>query len=296
MLLVNSEILWVALMANYWTNSHSLSKIVLFLIIWAVIWLPIALPLIKLIKWQTAAPTANTQKKLTLIFSLYFLVPFLTWGLMEIGEITLEQIGVIFQVRLFQSILFGYGLSVLTLSLIYLWEWGLNCVTFNQDFNILKNPSILLNIPLLGVVSLFIASIEELVFRGIFVNFLHRDYSIIVTAIISSLIFALLHLVWEQKNTIPQLPGLFILGVVLFYAVMVDNNLLGLAIGLHGGWVFGLAWVDTFDLVHYRSSFPAWIVGNREQPLGSIASIMALLLAMLIIFISDFDTSFLGDI
>ncbi len=272
-------------MANYWTNSHSLSKIVLFLIIWAVIWLPIALPLVKLIKWQTAAPTANTPKKLTLIFSLYFLVPFLTWGLMEMGEITLEQIGIIFQVRLYQSILFGYGLSILTLSLIYLWEWGLNCVTFNQDFNILKNPSILLNIPLLAVVSLFIAGIEELVFRGIFVNFLYRDYSIIVTAIISSLIFALLHLVWEQKNTIPQLPGLFILGLVLFYAVMVDGNLLGLAIGLHGGWVFGLAWVDTFDLVNYQSSFPSWMVGNREQPLGSIASIMVLLLAVLIIFI-----------
>ena len=273
-------------MANYWTNSHSLSKIVLFLIIWSVIWLPIALPLIKLIKWQTAAPTANTQKKLTLIFSLYFLVPFLTWVLVQIGEITLEEVGIIFQVRLFQSILFGYGLSLFTLFLIYIWEWGFHCLTFNPNLNIIKNPSILVNIPLLGVVSLFIASIEELVFRGIFVNFLSHDYSIIVTAIISSLIFALLHLIWEQKNTIPQLPGLFILGLVLFYAVVVDNNLLGLAIGLHGGWVFALAWVDTFDLVNYQSSFPGWIVGNREQPLGSMAGIMVLLFGFLLILLS----------
>jgi len=273
----------VALMANYWTNFHSLIKIIIFLIIWAVIWLPIALPLIRLSKWQTAAPTANTQKKLTLIFSLYVLVPPLIWVLVQIGDITLKQVGIIFQVRLFQSILFGYGLSIFTLFLIYLWEWSLNVLTFNKNINIMKNPSILVNIPLLGFVSLFIASIEELVFRGIFVNFLMTDYSIILTGIISSLIFALLHLVWEQKNTIPQLPGLFLLGLVLFYALMMDNNLLGLAIGLHGGWVFGLAWVDTLDLVNYNSHFPAWIIGNREQPLGSIAGIMVLLLALLIL-------------
>lgn len=272
-------------MANYWTNSPSFIKITDFLIIWAAIWLPIALSLIRLNKWQTTAPSANKQKKLTLIFSLYILVPFLTWGLMEIKEVTLEQIGVIFQVRLFQSISFGYGLSILTLFLIYLWEWGLNCLTWKGNSQIMKNPSMLLNIPLLGLVSLFIATIEELVFRGIFVNFLRQDYSILITAIISSLIFALLHLVWEQKNTIPQLPGLFILGLVLFYAVIIDNNLLGLAIGLHGGWVFALASVDTFDLIDYNSRLPPWIVGHKEQPLGSIAGVMVLFLAWLIIFL-----------
>lgn len=271
-------------MANYWANYHSLSKIVLFLIIWAVIWLPIALSLTKLIKWQTAAPSTNTQKKLTLIFSLYLLIPFLIWGLMELEGLTLKQIGIIFQVRLFQSILFGYGLSIFTLFLIYLWQWGFNCLKFNNNLNVIKNPSILVNIPLLGFISLFIAFSEELVFRGIFANFLSKDYSIIVSAIISSLIFALLHLIWEQKNTIPQLPGLFILGLVLFYALIVDNYSLGLAIGLHGGWVFGLAWVDTFNLVNYQSSFPAWIVGNKEQPLGSIGGILVLLLATIILY------------
>lgn len=271
-------------MTNYWTNFPSLTKIIFFLIIWAVIWLPIVLPLLRLIKWQTAAPITNTQKKLTLIFSLYFLVPFLTWALVEIREITLEQIGIIFQVRFFQSILSGYGLSIVTLFLIYLWEWGFNCITFKNNINFIRNPSILFNLLLLGVVSFLIASIEELVFRGIFINFLSQDYSILLTAIISSLIFALLHLVWEQKNTIPQLPGLFLLGLVLFYAVIKDGNSLGLAIGLHGGWVLALASVDTFDLVVYNSNLPSWIIGNRERPLGSIAGIMVLLLGLLIVF------------
>lgn len=272
-------------MTDYWSSFNSLGKIIIFLTIWAVIWFPIALPLIKLIKWTNTAPNENTSKKLTLIFSLYLLIPFLILGLTKIEGITLEQIGIIFQVRLFKSILFGYGLSIFTLFLIYFWEWGLNWITWKSIINQPQSPSLLTTLPLLGFVSIFIASIEELVFRGIFVNFLKEDFSLWLTAIISSLIFALLHLIWEQKNTIPQLPGLFILGLVLFYARIVDNNLLGLAIGLHGGWVLCLAAIDSFNLIDYNSSLPSWIVGNKNQPLGSIAGLLLVLFALLLIYL-----------
>ncbi|MBD2394313.1 CPBP family intramembrane metalloprotease [Cyanobacterium aponinum FACHB-4101] len=273
-------------MTDYWSIFNSLGKITIFLTVWAVIWVPIALPLIKLIKWPNTAPNENTSKKLTLIFSLYLLIPFLILGLTKIEGITLEQIGIIFQVRLFKSILFGYALSIFTLFLIYFWEWGLNWITWKSIINQPQRPRLLTTLPLLGFVSIFIASIEELVFRGIFVNFLKEDFSLWLTAIISSLIFALLHLVWEQKNTIPQLPGLFILGLVLFYARIVDDNLLGLAIGLHGGWVLCLAAIDSFNLIDYNSKLPSWIIGNKNQPLGSIAGLLLVLFALLLIYLN----------
>ncbi|BAQ66903.1 CPBP family intramembrane glutamic endopeptidase [Geminocystis sp. NIES-3709] len=256
-------------------NSHGMIKIILFLIIWAVIWFPIAIPLARLVKWQIAAPISNTQK-LTFIISLYSLVPILTWALVKVEKIPTEKIGLIFQGSLFKSILFGYGLGILSMVFVYgmeLWAGWLNLNSHNE-----KTPSIWVNLPLLLLISLFISSIEELVFRGIFVYFLEVDFSWWWTGIISSVIFALLHLIWEQKNTLPQLPGLFLMGLVLFYARTLNNYSLGLSIGLHGGWVLILACIDTFDLYRYNPDAQSWLIGKKDQPLASIAGLMVLLI------------------
>ncbi|WP_373480476.1 lysostaphin resistance A-like protein [Geminocystis sp.] len=257
---------------------NSIIKIILFLIIWAVIWFPIAIPLARLVKWQIAAPISNTQK-LTFIISLYSLVPVLTWAMIKAEQTTLAKIGLIFQVSLFKFILFGYGLGIVTMLLIYGLELLMSWLTLNRQ-NILTF-NLWLNVPLLLLVSFFIASMEELIFRGIFVNFLEADFNLWLSAIISSLIFALLHLIWEQKNTFPQLPGLFLMGIVLFYARIINNGSLGLAIGLHGGWVFILACVDTFNLYTYNPLSRGWLIGKKDQPLGSMAGLAVLLLTSL---------------
>ena len=106
-----------------------------------------------------------------------------------------------------------------------------------------------------------------------------------LTAIISSIIFALLHLIWEQKNTIPQLPGLWLMGLVLFYACTITNGNLGLAIGLHSGWVLILACVDTFDLYTYNPNFSGWLIGKKDQPLGSLVGLMVLVLTIIFLFV-----------
>jgi membrane protease YdiL (CAAX protease family) len=125
---------------------------------------------------------------------------------------------------------------------------------------------------------------EELVFRGIFIHFLEVDFSWLWTAIVSSAIFALLHLIWEQKNTFPQLPGLFLMGLVLFYARVLNGDTIALSIGLHGGWVFILASVDTFNLYTYNLDMKGWLIGKKDQPLGSIAGLMVLLITSLLLF------------
>ncbi len=125
---------------------------------------------------------------------------------------------------------------------------------------------------------MFVAIIEELVFRGVFLNLLLQDYNIAIAATVSSLIFALLHLVWERENTLPQLPGLWLMGMILVGARLVDGGSLGLAIGLHAGWVFSLAYLDTAELYVYTGKGVSWLAGKQGQPLASVAGIMVLLL------------------
>jgi membrane protease YdiL (CAAX protease family) len=269
---------------NFLLNIPSLVKITLFLIIWAAIWLPIAFPLARLVKWHPAAPISQTQK-LTLIIPLYLIAPLLAWGATHLGEQSLNQTKFIFELSFFKFILFGYCLGIVSIAIVDGIEVfsGLLHFSFPPNFATAWGKTL----PLLLLVSLLIASVEELVFRGIFVNFLQQDYSLWLTAIISSLIFALLHLIWEQKGTIPQLPGLFLMGMVLYLARLVAGGNLGIAIGIHGGWVLVLASLDTFDCYDYNDQVQGWLVGKKGQPLGSLAGVAVVLLTGILLLTID---------
>ena len=98
-----------------------------------------------------------------------------------------------------------------------------------------------------------------------------------MAAAVSSLIFALLHLVWEQQETLPQLPGLWLMGMVLVLARVCDDGNLGLAWGLHAGWIWAIASLDTTRVIRYTGIVPAWMTGLGEKPLAGAAGIFCLL-------------------
>jgi membrane protease YdiL (CAAX protease family) len=246
----------------------------LFLLVWAVVWLPIAIPLARLVKWHPAAPI-STGQKLTLLASLYLIAPFMVWLATKVEGASLAKYGLAWQVNLLQSILFGLGSGIATILLIYLMESGWDWLQWQPE----NFPRLwTLAWPLLAV-ALSVSIIEELVFRGLFVNELLQDYSMWIAATISSLIFALLHLIWERENTLPQLPGLWLMGMVLVGARLVAGGSLGLAIGLHTGWVFSLACLDTAELYVYTGKGGSWLTGKQGQPLASVAGVMVLLFA-----------------
>jgi membrane protease YdiL (CAAX protease family) len=259
-------------------NSNGIIKITLFLIIWGVIWLPIAFPLSRLIKWHPRAPISNSQK-LTLITSLYLIAPFLAWGVM--GQRSLNQILLIFKASLLHSILLGYVVGIITIVLIDGIEWGLGWLQWQKPPQLVN--SALKTLPLLFLVSLLVASVEELIFRGVFVQFLSQDFNVWLTAVISSLVFALLHLLWERKDTLAQLPGLFLMGMVLFYSVTIEGNI-ALAIGIHGGWVLAISSLDTLDIYQYNSQVNPWLCGTKGKPLASLAGLMVLIVTAFILF------------
>jgi hypothetical protein len=128
------------------------------------------------------------------------------------------------------------------------------------------------------LLGLWISVTEELVFRGFLLNELSQDYSVWVAAAISSIIFAFLHLIWEQQDTLPQLPGLWLMGMVLVLARWVDDGSLGLAWGLHAGWIWGLTCLDSSQLISYTGKGPTWMTGLGQKPLAGGAGLICLVI------------------
>ncbi|MBF2057602.1 MAG: CPBP family intramembrane metalloprotease [Cyanobacterium sp. T60_A2020_053] len=259
-------------------HGHGLIKIVIFLIIWGVVWLPIAIPLARLIRWHPSAPLTNSQK-LTLITSLYLIAPLLAWGVM--GKEGLNQIILISQASIIKSISWTYVVAIITIVIIDSLQWLMGWWQWQK-------PSLTWQDSLISVVSIFLVSllvggIEELMFRGVFVAFLRDSFPLWGVAIISSVIFALLHLVWERENSLPQLPGLFLMGLVLFYAVTLNGGNITTAIGLHGGWVFSIASLDTLNCYEYTGKVSSFWCGKKGEPLASVAGVMVLLLTVVIL-------------
>ncbi|ADB94894.1 CPBP family intramembrane glutamic endopeptidase [Candidatus Atelocyanobacterium thalassae] len=157
-----------------------------------------------------------------------------------------------------------------------------------EKFNYLKwnfeNKAILKKIllPTLSLV-LWIGLTEELVFRGLIQTILEDDHNILIAAIICNVVFMLLHLIWEREETIPQLPGLWLMGMVLTEAKWFYGSL-GMPWGLHAGWILGISLLESAKLITYTDSAGNYIVGVKQKPLAGIMGILSLLITAIILW------------
>ncbi|MEW6493136.1 MAG: type II CAAX endopeptidase family protein [Cyanobacteriota bacterium] len=262
--------------ANRWLMSlmasTALIKVAAFFIAWAALWLPLAIPIATLLKWHPSEPPA-AQQKLPLLAALYLVAPLILWGASWVDGVPFSNYGLERNLIVLISLVQGLGLSLLSIILVFFGQGLLGWIEWQAE-NWQRLGQVLLPVLLLG---LWIGVTEELVFRGFLLNELQQDYSIWVAAAISSLIFALLHLIWEQKNTLPQLPGLWLMGMVLVLARWVDGGSLGLAWGLHAGWIWGLTCLDSAQLISYTGKGPIWMTGLGDNPLAGVAGFLCLL-------------------
>uniref|UniRef100_UPI00187ED08E CPBP family intramembrane glutamic endopeptidase n=1 Tax=Oculatella sp. LEGE 06141 TaxID=1828648 RepID=UPI00187ED08E len=175
------------------------------------------------------------------------------------------------------------------LGLLFLAEWGLGWLMWRsatatpseQKQPAAKLTSILLSTLLLGT---WVSVTEELIFRGFLLNQLQPTYPGWGAAAIASLIFAVLHLVWDGRDTIPQLPGLWLMGMVLVVARWVDSGNLGLAWGLHAGWVWAIASFDTTQRFTYTGHGSEWLTGLKGKPLAGLFGILFLLMTAAVLW------------
>lgn len=131
-------------------------------------------------------------------------------------------------------------------------------------------------IPLFLLAS-WIGLTEELIFRGFMQTHLQADLTAGWAAAIASVIFAISHVLWEGRQQVPQLPGLWLMGMVLVAARWADDGSIGLAWGLHSGWIWSLACLDTAQIYQLTGKGPAWLTGTLEQPLFGLMPLVLLL-------------------
>lgn len=244
-------------------HSSAAAKVIAFFLAWLVAWLPIAIPLAIVLQWRPPKPLSIGQK-LPLVLSLYALAPLVLWGFIRAEGTTFATYGFILSGSSFISLLLGLGLGVLGVGLLFgLERWA---KWIELDLSNLSHFFAAL-LPTLAI-GLIVSVVEELVFRGFLLSQLQHDYAVWVATASSSLIFALLHLVWEGTDIAPQLPGLWLMGLVLVVARWADGGSLGLACGLHAGWIWGMASLDAAQLVHYTDRAPEWMTGLKKQPLA----------------------------
>lgn len=247
-------------------------KVAGFLLLWLAIWLPLGIPLARHYQWRPFAPLTPAQK-LPLLGSLYAIAP-LAFGLMLRADgSTLGDCGLVWNGSLGRSLAVGAAIALAGLGATFGLERGVGWLEWRGE-NLSRLTA--QGVPIL-VLGLWIGLTEEAIFRGLLLDLLKTDYSPWIAAILSSAIFALLHLVWEREQTLPQLPGLWLMGMVLVAARTIDGGSLGLAWGLHAGWIWGLTAIDATEAIAYTGRAPSWVTGLNGQPLAGIAGVLCLI-------------------
>lgn len=253
----------------------SMIQVAGFFLVWTACWLPLAIGCAIAIKWRPWQ-SITTRQKLPLLASLYAIAPLILWQASKIVGKSFTDWGFTWNWQLLSSIGGGFLIGAIGISVLFAAQTTFGWVKWQPQSE--KNSGQIASVVLLTLLlALWISGTEELIFRGFMFTQLEQDLNSGWAAAISSLIFALLHLVWEQKETLPQLPGLWLMGMVLVLARWVDNGSLGLAWGLHAGWVWAIACLDSLQVIAYTGNAAEWVTGKYGKPLAGIVGILFLL-------------------
>lgn len=261
-------------------------------------WLPAAIVLAIALKWHPPQPLGN--KKLPLLASLYVIVPFILWATSWIENTSFTNWGWDWQPAVLMSLMRGLGLGIISLVILFGLQLTAGWIDLEKSesstetvakkinlWTLIFNPASLLTL----LLALWISATEELIFRGCLQTILQQDYSVLIAAAIASFIFAIAHLIWAAKETLPQLPGLWLMGMVLTLARIADNGSLGLAIGIHAAWIWGITTVDTEGAINPTGRAPEWITGIAAKPLAGAAGILLLLATATLLFLTQISVN-----
>ena len=275
-----------------------MDQVLLFFLIWLVAWLPIAGILSSSLDWTPFQPVTPEQK-LPLVLSLYAIAPLILAGIIRWSDGSWRACGLSLETlqpgSFFAGLAASLGSMVVLFGFYGLVGWAeLSRSTPEMQINAsgeeqrvpensenraidqtLSRMLIVFSLLLLGIA---VGFIEELVFRGFLTRQFLDAFPLWIAGGIVSLIFAFLHLIWEGQDNIPQLPGLWVMGVVLTVAWWVDQQSIALAWGLHAGWVWSSATIDTLELVRYPEATPQWLTGRDGKLLAGVMGVGALAL------------------
>ncbi|HHP7243719.1 MAG TPA: lysostaphin resistance A-like protein [Elainellaceae cyanobacterium] len=274
-------------------DAHAPLSVGIFLLVWIGAWLPLAIPLAIALKWRPFTE-AEWHQKLPLLASLYLIAPIVIIGMSKLLGTSLADYGLVGGRSLFNSVGIGWVVGLSGLVLMNAVQLGLGWIQVSDSpTNTDQAPqpnmrnaaafATTVVVPV-AVLSLGIALVEELVFRGFMETQIEMRYSPWLSAAIISLLFASLHLVWDVNKTWPQLPGLWLMGMVLVLARWADEGSLGIAWGLHAAWIFGISILDTTQRFSVTQRVPAWVAGLKGEPLAGVVGLVFLSLTGLVLW------------
>src|SRR5262249_40177642 len=150
--------------------------------------------------------------------------------------------------------------------------------------------------------ALTVAFLEEIFFRGILFKGLMEDYGAAVAFIGANLLYAASHFFkppeefmpgvfdplagfrflflclapyLDTATTVPGLIGLFVIGLVLSYALLRSGSL-SLPIGLHAGWVFAIKTMSLYG--DFTREGLGWLFGGKPKLVSGVVTWVGILL------------------
>jgi uncharacterized protein len=201
------------------------------------------------------------------------------------------SLGLRWDSRATQDLLFGIVISGFMMGLIYLVEWTMGWLTFDgyawQEESATK---LVMGMALMLVSFIIVGWQEELLSRGYWLQNMEDGLNLFWAVLISSLLFALAHLGNPNASGVAIL-GLLLAGVFLAYGYLRTRQL-WLPIGLHIGWnffegpVFGFqvsGLVVTPRLLTHTINGPEILTGGAFGPEAGLVIIPAMILGALAI-------------
>jgi membrane protease YdiL (CAAX protease family) len=241
------------------------ARLTLFIVTLLVLWLPVAAPLYWLLRNDPNLVSIVTM----VILYLIFLVLVQLWGKLVYNHPNLlKRYGLVNTSQNWLNLLRGFSLGLAVCLGIFLLQGLLGWLNWQSGKDNLAQ--IALEAILIG---LGIGLAEELFFRGWLLDELERDYTPVKAMWLNGVIFGLLHFLKplaEIIRTLPQLPGLIALSFILVDSKRLQQQRLGMSIGIHGGLVSGYYLINVGKLITYTQVVPDWVTGIDGNPLAGL--------------------------
>lgn len=247
-----------------------IKRLGIFVALLLLVWLPLAAPIYLLVADQNLV----TIITLVLLY-LEFIILLRWWGRAVYQEPKL-MIKYGLEVSWINSrlILLGLGIGVALVTGMFIFQGSWGWIVWQppgRNFGQIIVEALLM--------SLALGTAEELLFRGWLWDELRRDYSFKVSLGINTLVFAVLHFLKPLEamlRSLPQFPGLVLLGLILVWAKVRSHGQLGLSIGLHAGLVGGYYLINVGNLITYTGIAPDWVTGVGKNPLAGLVGLVFL--------------------
>ena len=197
--------------------------------------------------------------------------------------------------RYIRGLLIGVGFMFLIVGLLA--PFGL--VDWERVFN--PSPAVWAGVGMLFVGFVIQGAAEEVLVRGFLLPIFARRYSIWASIVITSLIFAALHLLNPNLSAIGTL-NLFLAGIIFSLYALKEGSIWG-ACGMHTTWNWTMGHVFGFEvsggsfggptsiLFDLMETGPDWITGGSFGLEGGVVVTALLILGSLAIYLSPTNTA-----